>query len=310
MNSILTSLSAVFIMLILIGVGWVFGRVGWIKAETKGFFAKFLVNICIPCVCVSNVFTSFTRDMFDEMALLLLAALVSMVASILLAWGAAVLFKVKYNRRGTFVSIAGLSNTVFVGLPVCTALFGDGCLPYALMYYIVNSMLFWMLGYPILSHYGSNKTEGRGFWGALKKIISPPLVAIVLSLPLMYFGFKMPAFLLKAATYFSNCATPLGLVYVGYIIFESGRWEMNGSLALMTGMRFIVAPCLMLLTAWLLGVGEPARSIFTVQAAMPAMTQAVVMTTVTGGDEKFAMEGVTVTTVLCFVVIPILMLLL
>ena len=53
-----------------------------------------------------------------------------------------------------------------------------------------------------------------------------------------------------------------------------------------------------------------ARNAFTAEAAMPVMTQCVIMSAAYGGDEKYAASGMTVSTLLCLAAMPILMLVL
>ena len=74
--------------------------------------------------------------------------------------------------------------------------------------------------------------------------------------------------------------------------------------------RFLIAPGLCLALCAALGVTGLARSVLVVQTAMPVLTQAVVASTEYGGDERMAAQGVAISTLACFVVTPVLMVLL
>ena len=65
-----------------------------------------------------------------------------------------------------------------------------------------------------------------------------------------------------------------------------------------------------MLLCMLLGVDGLARSVFVVEAAMPVVTQTVVASAEYGADETLAAQGAALSTLACFVVIPVLMLLL
>ena len=70
--------------------------------------------------------------------------------------------------------------------------------------------------------------------------------------------------------------------------------------------------CLMLslLLCAVFGVAGLARSVLAVEAAMPVVTQTVVAAAAYGADEQFAAQGAALSTLACFVVIPVLMLIL
>ena len=50
--------------------------------------------------------------------------------------------RVPANRRGVFISMFAFSNSVFIGVPVSTALFGEEAVGFALLYYIANTSIF------------------------------------------------------------------------------------------------------------------------------------------------------------------------
>ena len=60
----------------------------------------------------------------------------------------------------------------------------------------------------------------------------------------------------------------------------------------------------------LLGIGGLVRSVYVVELAMPVVTQTVVAAAEYGADEEFAAQGAALSTIACFVVIPVLMLIL
>ena len=71
----------------------------------------------------------------------------SMVILLGIATAVARIFAVKKERRGLFISMFFNSNTIFVGLPINQALFGDASIPYVLIYYTVS--------YTHLAHVGT-----------------------------------------------------------------------------------------------------------------------------------------------------------
>ena len=50
------------------------------------------------------------------------------------------------GRRGTMINTFANANTIFIGLPLNIALFGNDALPYFLVYYIMNTISPWTIG--------------------------------------------------------------------------------------------------------------------------------------------------------------------
>lgn len=57
-----------------------------------------------------------------------------------------------------------------------------------------------------------------------------------------------------------------------------------------------------------MGVTGLAQGVFTMESALPTMTQSVVMAGLLGADEDYAALGAAVSTLLSFVMIPLVML--
>ncbi len=98
----------------------------------------------------------------------------------------------------------------------------------------------------------------------------------------------------------------------GHIVREIGIRNLRVDLTLgtMLGFRFLAAPAICVLLCRLFGVEGLGRSVLVVQTAMPVLTQTVVSAAEYGGDEKLAAQGIGLSTLASFIVIPVLMLLL
>lgn len=88
-------------------------------------------------------------------------------------------------------------NSVFVGLPMNTGLFGDEAVPVRDVLLHCQHNPFWTIGNYLISRSGEGEKRG-GFLHNLKKIVSPPLVALAVCLPLAALGVKMPQPLLSS----------------------------------------------------------------------------------------------------------------
>ena len=308
----LHSLSAVLIVMFMVGVGWLFGKLGYIKREHKGLMIKLIIYAGMPALVVNNVFGNLDLASLDRPVLLFLLPALSMLVTLAIAILLAKILKPDARRRGGFITMCAFSNSIFVGLPMNTGLFGDAAVPYVMCFYIVNTTLFWTVGNYLISRSGEGENHEKGIFASLKKLISPPLVALAISLPLLALGVKMPEPVIKLSGYMGNIVTPIALFYIGYALYEYGIKSMKPDkhmIAVML-MRFIAGPLVMLALCKLFSFGGMPSGVMVVESAMPVMTQAVVLAAAHDADESFVAGGMSLTTLGCFVLVPLLMLLL
>ena len=135
------AVSAVIVMLLLMSVGYVCGLLGWVNLDAKRFLSQFVVNIAVPCTCITGLLNNLSHDMLGEMGHMVVSALVGVGLTMLLSVLLVIPLKLPKERWGVFVAMAGLSNTLFIGLPLCTQLFGEPGVPYVMLYYMGNTMI-------------------------------------------------------------------------------------------------------------------------------------------------------------------------
>ena len=70
---------------------------------------------------------------------LLVPLLGTVVITILLSLLVGRLLKLPRKKLGVFMMMCSVSNAIFVGLAMCTELFGDTCTPYVMLYYLINT---------------------------------------------------------------------------------------------------------------------------------------------------------------------------
>jgi predicted permease len=199
--------------------------------------------------------------------------------------------------------MVAFSNSVFIGVPVSLALFGEKAIPYALLYYIANTSIFWIWGYQLMRRDAGQ--TGRLDW---KKLMPLPLTAFLVCIALVLVGVKLPAFILDAAKYIGNLVTPLSMIFTGMVLMrmlKGGKIRWQKGYALILAGRFLVAPGLLLLTArFFPSAPELMRNVLLIQAAMPVMSQTPIVAKATGGDEEYAAGGVALTALFSLLAIP------
>ena len=310
MDIFLRSISGILVILGMILVGFVIGEKGWFDDKSRGLIAKLVTQVALPCYMLYTITQRFTAaDLLKMLPALRFPAL-SMVVLLGIATGVARIFAVRQDRRGLFISMFFNSNTIFVGLPINQALFGDASIPYVLIYYMCNTTFFWTLGTYLIQRDGEGEAQ-FDLKTSLKKVFSPPLMGFLLWLVMVMLQIKLPAFLASDLQYLGNLTTPLSMIFIGLSVSHVGVKQLvlgKDQLLILLG-RFLVAPLLMATIVYWVSLPSLMKQVFIIQSAMPVMTNAPVVARLYGADSDYAAVMVTETTLATMVVIPILMLL-
>ena len=310
MDIFLRSISGILVILGMILVGFVIGEKGWFDDKSRGLLAKLVTQVALPCYMLYTITQRFTAaDLLIMLPALRFPAL-SMVILLGIATAVARIFAVRQDRRGLFISMFFNSNTIFVGLPINQALFGDASIPNVLIYYMCNTTFFWTLGTYLIQRDGEGEAQ-FDLKTSLKKVFSPPLMGFLLGLVLVMLQIKLPAFLASDLQYLGNLTTPLSMIFIGLSVSHVGVKQLvlgKDQLLILLG-RFLVAPLLMASIVYWVPLPSLMKQVFIIQSAMPVMTNAPVVARLYGADSDYAAVMVTETTLATMVVIPILMLL-
>ena len=310
MDIFLRSISGILVILGMILVGFIIGEKGWFDDKSRGLLAKLVTQVALPCYMLYTITQRFTAaDLLKMLPALRFPAL-SMVVLLGIATAVARIFAVRQDRRGLFISMFFNSNTIFVGLPINQALFGDDSIPYVLIYYMCNTTFFWTLGTYLIQRDGEGEAR-FDLKTSLKKVFSPPLMGFLLGLVLVMLQIKLPAFIASDLQYLGNLTTPLSMIFIGLSVSHVGVKQLvlgKDQLLILLG-RFLVAPLLMATIVYWVPLPSMMKQVFIIQSAMPVMTNAPVVASLYGADSDYAAVMVTETTLATMVVIPILMLL-
>ena len=277
----------------------------------KKLKGKFIINIAVPCNCLVGILNNLDRSMLTEAGVMVVCAMLGVATNFVVGMVLGTLLKLPRKQWGVFVSMVGLSNTLFIGVPLSTQLFGEVCLPYVMTYYLSSTMFTQSVAVMLIERAGSVSSR-RSVGGFLKDVFTkPPIVALILSVVLLVVDVRPPVVVMSFAKYISNSVSALALIYCGFIVYELGFQNLRFQRGLPTVMicRLVVAPLICMAYCRLFGITGLAHNVFVVESALPVVSQITVLAGNFGADDKYAATGATLTTIGCFFTIPVLMVL-
>ena len=263
------------------------------------------MTVGIPVMLIYGMQNNLTRADVLAAPRLLLIPLLVIPSCVVLSLLAGRLMRLPHRQLGVFVMMSAMGNTIFIGLAMCIELFGDIATPYVMLFYLVSSCFTQLIGIPLVRW--SGEAGGFSMQMVWKFLRAPTVVSVFLSLLLVGLDIHLPSLVMSYAKYINNTVTPLALLLTGCIIHEIGlrSLRLTPTLGVMMVFRFVISPALGAALCALLGIGG-----LIVETAMPVVTQTVVAAAEYGADEQLAAQGAAISTLACFVVTPVLMLLL
>ena len=310
MSLFLTSITSIIPIIAIIILGYILQVKGWFGDAFGPNLSRLIMNIALPASIFVSVMKYLTLDKLISLSGGLLYTFVAFILGYIVAYIAVVVFKVRPGRRGTMINTFVNANTIFIGLPLNVALFGDQALPYFLIYYITNTISTWTLGVYLMtsdSKSGQSKETSKFDW---KKLLPAPLVGFLVALLFLILRISIPDFATNTLTYVGNIVTPLSLIYIGIVLAKAGLKTITfdkDTIVTLVG-RFILAPLIMLLVLKFFAPNMATAEFktFMIQSATPALAVLPILANQGKGDVEFSTNVVTLSTVLFIVVIPIL----
>lgn len=293
------------LVLLLTAVGYFCAAKGWMGDREKRFLSKFVMNIAVPCMCVYSLRSRLTMDLLRQAGIMLLVPFFCVALSFVLAGIAGKIMKLPRRTLGVFMMMCGLSNTLFIGYPICTEIFGDESVPFIMMYYLVSTCFTQLVGLSLVQWAGDSlNLSGKLF---LKFLKTPAVIGTLIAVLLVVLDIQLPDLAMSFGKYMNNVVTPLALLITGQVIYSIGlkNLRFNRVTTVVSLFRFLIAPGICFALCQALGVGGMGRNVFIIQSAMPVVTQTVVAAAEYRADEESAAEGAALTTILSFAAIPV-----
>ncbi|MEY8539124.1 AEC family transporter [Streptococcus alactolyticus] len=312
--SILTSIENILPIIFIIALGFYLNEKGWFGPDFGGNVSKLVMNIALPASIFVSVLKYLTLDKLIAVAPGLVYTFGSVILAYIAAFIVVKLFKVRPERRGTMINMFANANTIFIGLPLNIALFGDASISYFLVYYITNTVSTWAFGALLIAQDSKDATRKSSTGFNWRKLLPAPLVGFLISLIFLLLNIPVPAFATNTLIYVGNIVTPMSLIYIGIVLSKAGLSNINfdrDTILALLG-RYILSPVVMFLLLTLWGSHLPAieYKTFMVQAAVPGLAVLPILANEGNGDVEYATNVVTTSTLLFVIVIPILVTLL
>ena len=185
------------------------------------------------------------------------------------------------------------ANTGNYGLPLVSFAFGEDALPFAGIYFVTTTFLFYTLGVLIASLGHMNLKEA-----ALGLFKVPTMYGVLLAILINVWNISIPTPIARAVELAADGTIPVMLILLGLQLTNVEFSNNLRPLQLSVALRLLVAPLGALIFAALFDLQGLARQGSITQASMPSMVSATVLATEYHLDAKLVTAVVFISTLL------------
>lgn len=288
----------------LIALGTVLRRIQWLTPEADNSLLRLGVNLFFPALIFNSVVGNTALHEPRNLLWPPLLGFGSICFGWLVSWGVGRAIGLERGRGlRTFAFTAGFPNYSYVPILLIGALFPPATLGVLFVFTVGVEFAVWTVGILLLA--GGSLREG---W---RKLLTPPVLALVGAVALNALHFAPPAPVRQTIAQLGACAVPLGLLLIGAFLDEHLRTP-RALLAPRVNLASIfvrlgLLPLALLAAARWLPLSPELKQVVVVQAAMPAGVFPIVLAKHYGGQPLTAAQIVMSTTAVSLFLIPLWM---
>ena len=296
---------SVLVVFVLLGVGFYFTKTHKWAENTPNVFSTTVVQIAAPALAITSIENRFTPELLKSSVVNLLIVTGCCLILYALGAGLARLLKLPPKKTAVFKVTYAFNNTMFIGLPIISIIFGEEGLPYLFTCYLVAIVMFWSLGAWTISK-ASDTIESQAF--SIRRIFSPGLIGVMIGCFLAAFELHLPTVLETSLTYLGNLTVPLSLLVIGSNLANSvskGMLKINIDQVLILVGKFVISPLLFWGTFSLFGISGLPLHVFIMIAALPCHAQTAILAQFYDVEGEYSSNMVSISTLVSLVTIPI-----
>lgn len=298
MNAIVTQMIILFILVI---IGYFLSKKKMMDADFDRKLSALVINVTCPSLILSSVM----GDTLPDKSFIIPLLIVGFATYVILIGGAFLLphyLPVKVSDRGIYSFMLAFGNVGFIGYPIVASIFGPSAVFYASILNFPSTLLVFVFGTLFISG-GQGKI--RFDW---RTLYCPAMIASYLSILIVVTGWIPPKVLSTPFVLLGNITIPAALLIVGSAIAHVPirRMFSNTAIYLMSALRLMLVPLLILYLSRLCRVEETIANINAILAGMPVASYGTLFCIQYEKGETIMAEGTFITTLLSVITIPLL----
>jgi len=266
--------------------------------------SKLVMEVTLPILIFCELVKNFSFRQYANWWVFPLLSIAITAAGLIL--GSVVLKLIKgHQEKLQFLSLTAFQNSGYLPLALIAAFLPgpqrETMFIYLFLFLIGFNLVMFSLGVHMICFHKEREFE-------LGSLFSPPVIAAVFSLALIFFGLQkfIPGSAIKALRMAGDCTLPLAMFVVGGSLAEINLSRIHkGAMFFVILIKLIILPALGLWLIIRLGLPELVGLLILIQLAMPSATTLSVITRYYKKEDILASEGIFFTHIASIITIPV-----
>lgn len=284
----------VVILFILIGIGYLCGKFGFIEDISSKRITDIVLYIVTPCVMINAYQIDFNPSILANLGITAICAISVHIISIILS---GIIFRNGDASKNAVLKFGAIfSNCGFMSLPLQQAIIGQEGVLYGAAFIGIFNIVVWSYGVVCMS--GNIKNL------SIKSLIfNPGIIGVTVSLIIFLFSIKLPVVVREPVKYLASLNTPVPMLIIGYYLSKTQITTglKDGKAWLASGLRLVVIPVICITAMLLIGIKGNILISIAIAASAPTAATTTMFATKFEKDTELSVNLVSLSTILSIV---------
>lgn len=298
------------VLFLVVLLGFFLAKVKWLNESNNGVFTKILLNVALPSTLILSIGKDYTKKEFLALIPTIILPALVIISLMTLSYLCSRVFEIKKGTTGLFIGVCSMSSTIMMGIPITVAVYGTHGLPYALMTYASQTLIYWTLGLYLLQKDSKQPIDQQSLTKRMiKQVVNMPLLAFFFGIVILLSGFVIPTFIADFFSYLGSMTSGLAMLVIGSIIYITGFNGFTFSKEIMVAMvfRFIIAPLAAYTIGTALSIPTEMIKITILMVSLPIPNTTVILAKKYNIDVLFATESLSFSIAVYLIFLPVIL---
>ncbi|MBQ1492149.1 MAG: AEC family transporter [Blautia sp.] len=290
--------SQIVVILLYVGIGYVAGKVKLIGPDQRKFLTRICTDLILPFTVLSSASLSLDKRQMAVLGASGLLVFCIYLGTTILSLAFLSLRHVPAPVKVTTTSLVTYPNCTFLGLPLCTALFGERAILFNAVCLLVFNLLFFGCQYSLFT--------GKRFQA--KNLLTPPTVATGILVFMLGLDLHFPSPVQQVVAGTGQMITPLSLIIIGVMMSENKLLAIlkEKKSYLVCLVRNILIPLLSMALLNLLSLPPEDKLCLLVYISCPCATLSTIYAIQSDMEPEYAAHSVLMSTLFFALTLPVM----
>ncbi|MDF2593985.1 MAG: auxin efflux carrier [Clostridia bacterium] len=297
LNYILTIVNQIFIMFLLMLVGYILSKKDILNEEGTKQISSVLMLIATPAVIIASYQREFEAELAKKLFMVFIFCLIGYAISLILA---ELLFRKSANDYQDKRMCIVFSNNGFMAIPLLQALLGSTGVFLGSAHIVLGNVFLWTYG---------AKTMGREKYKMSLKtaLINPGVFAMAGGFLLFISPAKLPDNVYQVLNYLGALNTPLAMIILGTFLAKTDLAECikDTSIYIISFYKLILVPTALMVILLILPADKIMAATLLIGTAAPTGIIAAMFAQRFDTNYIYSTKIIAQTTLLCIITMPI-----